>query len=67
MSRLLTVLMMMKKALEAVKLDTSANGSEKPDEPVGDTDTAANANGSSVNQSSLLKDKPIIPDDPGVR
>ncbi len=54
------------KALEAVKLDTSANESEKPDEPVGDTDTAANANGSSINQSSLLEDKPIIPDDPGV-
>ena len=55
------------KTPEPAKQDISVDVAEKSGDPVSVADsTAANANGSSVNQSTLLEDKPIIPDDPGV-
>ncbi len=55
------------KAPEPVEQDVTSKAAEKPDEPDVDAQSEAkNANGSSVNQSTLLENKPIIPDDPGV-
>ncbi len=58
------------KAPEPAKPDVKFDATEKldePESPEGDAvSEAKTATGSSVNQSTLLEDKPIIPDDPGV-
>lgn len=55
------------KTAEPAKQNLSSNASEEPDDLAdGANSAAAVTNVSSVNQSTLQENKPIIPDDPGV-